>query len=56
VRGFVRREDLNGALSLASLENFVGKTIQVRGKVTTPTSRSRPEIEIRNFDSIQEVR
>lgn len=56
VRGFVMRADLNGAMSLALLENLVGKTIQLRGKVSTPTSRSRPEIEIKNFDSIQEVR
>ena len=56
VRGFVMRKDLNEAMNLAALERLVGKNIQLRGKVSTPTSRNRPEIEIADFDSIQEVK
>ena len=56
VRGFVMRKNLDGMMTLAAFQKLIGKNIQLRGKVTTPTSRSRPEIEIKDIDSIQEVR
>ena len=56
VRGFIMRKNLDGMMTLAAFQKLIGKNIQLRGKVTTPTSRSRPEIEIKDIDSIQEVR
>ena len=56
VRGFVMRKNLDEMMTLAAFQKLIGKNIQLRGKVTTPTSRSRPEIEIKDIDSIQEVK
>lgn len=56
VRGFVMRKNLGGAMDLVALQKLVGKHILLRGKVGTPTSRTRPEIEIKDFDAIQEVK
>ena len=49
------RKDLTAELSLESLRKFIGKNVRLSGKVTTPNSQGRPEIEIKNPAAIQEV-
>lgn len=56
VRGFVMRKDLNESMTLVALQKLVGRNILLRGKVSTPTSRNRPEIEVKDLAAIQEVK
>lgn len=55
-RGFIMRKDLTAETNLESLRKFVGKNVILRGKVGTPNSQRRPEIEIKNLAAIHEVK
>jgi hypothetical protein len=55
-RGYIKRDDLTGETTLEAIRKFIGKGVRLRGKVTTPSSRNRPEIEIKNLDAIQIVK
>ena len=54
-RGYVMRKNLTDEMNLESLKKFIGKKVSLRGRVTTPSSLRRPEIEIKNLASIQEI-
>ena len=54
-RGYILRKDLTAEMNLESLQKFIGKKVTLRGKVNTPSSKRRPEIEIKNLAAIQEV-
>lgn len=55
-RGYIMKKDLNGEMNLAALQKFVGKNVRLHGKVKTPTSQHRPEIEIKSLASIEEAK
>lgn len=55
-RGYIMRKDLTADMSLESLRKFIGKNVQLSGKVGTPSSQRRPEIEIKNLAAIREVK
>ena len=55
-RGYILRKNLTADTNLESLSKFVGKNISLRGKVGTPNSQRRPEIEIKNLAAIHEVK
>ncbi len=54
-RGYIMKKDLSPDLNLESLRKFIGKNVQIRGQVSTPTALSRPEIELKNLAAIREV-
>lgn len=55
-RGYIMRKDLTAETNLESLEKFVGKNVRLRGRVGTPSSQRRPEIEIKNLAAVHEVK
>ncbi len=55
-RGYIMRKDLTAETNLESLGKFVGKNVRLRGKVGTPSSQRRPEIEIKNLAAVHEVK
>ncbi len=54
-RGYIMQNDLTEAADSESLRKLVGKNVRLSGKVNTPSSKLRPEIQIKNFAAIQEV-
>ncbi len=55
-RGYIMRKDLTAGTDLESLRKFIGKKVSLRGKVNTPNSHRRPELEIKNLAAIQDAK
>ena len=55
-RGYIMRKDLTAGMTLESFQKFIGKNVKISGRVNTPSSQRRPEIEIKNLAAIQEVK